>query len=216
MEQIRLDISSMAVSMLQENVYLVSCPATHEAIVIDPGDDPEMILYKIQQLELKVQYILATHGHFDHIGGVDWLQKKLQVPFYIHADDLPYVKSCKQTVEKYRMPFQHMEVPTPTSFLQDQQELKFGTIVGKAIHTPGHTPGGMSFLFGNHLFDGDTLLAGAVGRTDLPGGSFATLENSIRQKLYTLPSEVIVYPGHGPTTTIGYEKENNYYINAAS
>lgn len=212
MENLEPNIQCIVVGALQVNSYLISCPQTKQALIIDAGDDPELILEQVQRLQVQVQYLLATHGHFDHVGGVDWLQKQLDVPFYIHMDDVMYVMACKQIAENYQISFQHMEVPKISGHLQNQQALKIGNIVGQAIHTPGHSLGGMSFLFGRHLFSGDTLFAEVIGRTDLKGGSFKVLAESIRQKLYTLPPDTIVYPGHGIKTTIGHEQKNNNFV----
>ncbi|HBG49643.1 MAG TPA: MBL fold metallo-hydrolase [Cyanobacteria bacterium UBA9971] len=197
---------------LETNNYLVICEETREAALIDAGGNYEKTAKFLKENNANLKYILHTHGHFDHVQG-DWeLQKNFDVKILIHKDDEPLVKSLKQQLMIFGM--KSAEAPKIDGFLEDGQIIEVGNLKLKVIHTPGHTQGGVCFLIDKVLFAGDTLFAESVGRTDLPGGSYEALGNSIKNKLFTLDENIIVYPGHGPSTTIGHEKQNNPYFGA--
>lgn len=195
---------------LETNNYLVICEETREAALIDAGGNYEKTAALLKENNAKLKYILHTHGHFDHIQG-DWeLQKNFDVKTFIHKNDEPLVKSLKQQLMVFGM--KSAESPKIDGFLEDGQIIEVGSLKLKVIHTPGHTQGGVCFLTDKILFSGDTLFADSVGRTDLPGGSYEVLGNSIKNKLFILDEDITVYPGHGDSTTIGYEKQNNPYF----
>lgn len=205
-----MKIEVLVVSPFEQNARILICEKTKQAILLDPGDEADRFLDKIEEYNLLPQYILATHGHIDHIAAVHSLQKKLSIPFYIHKDDEDLVKSVVEQGNMFGI--SDLEVPKIDRYIQEGDIFTLGEYSGKAIHTPGHSRGGVSFLFGDDLFVGDVLFAGSIGRTDLPGGNFNILKKSIQEKLYTLPSQTRVHPGHGDSTTIGHEKRNNPYV----
>jgi len=197
---------------LETNNYLVICEETREAALIDAGGNYEKTVRLLKENNANLKYILHTHGHFDHVQG-DWeLQKNFDVKILIHKDDESLAKSLKQQLMMFGM--KSAESPKIDGFLEDNQIIEVGKLKLKVIHTPGHTQGGVCFLVDKSLFSGDTLFADSVGRTDLPGGSYEALGNSIKNKLFTLDEDIIVYSGHGSSTTIGYEKQNNPYFGA--
>lgn len=205
-------IRKMPVGPLETNSYLIQCESTAEAAIIDPGFDIPYIRQLAGELGAKIVKILLTHGHFDHCCGLAEIQDAFPVPVYMHRDDIPYVAEAGSHSRIYGISVP--KVPLPDQFIEDADRISFGEIEFRVIHTPGHTPGGVCFYTPDVLFAGDTLFNGSVGRTDLPGGSFDMISASIRDKLYTLPDKTVVYPGHGPETTIGQEKRTNPYVTA--
>ena len=192
------------------NCYLVYCENSKEGIVIDPGGDVDDIVAQIENLELDIKYIILTHGHGDHIGGIHELLDYINVPVAIHKDDEYLLKNGKDNLSSI------MAMGTVESaadiLLNDGDEISFGDLTAKIIHTPGHTPGGISIKVENSLFTGDTLFAGSIGRTDLSGGSFKEIISSIKDKLLIYSDDTIVYPGHGPSSTIKVEKVSNPFL----
>ncbi|NLV24524.1 MAG: MBL fold metallo-hydrolase [Deltaproteobacteria bacterium] len=203
-------LHALAVGPLDVNCYLVACPRSRAALVIDPGGDEEEIWHLLTAEKLQLRAVANTHGHFDHVGGNAGLIRKSGADLLIHRNDCKLLEAmCSQGA----MFGCRLEAsPPPSRFLEDGAILAIGDLPISVIHTPGHSPGGVSFLVAGHLFSGDTLFAGSVGRTDLPGGDFAVLMASIRERLLTLPDETIVHPGHGPGTTIGREKAHNPFL----
>ena len=196
----------------ETNNYLVICEETHEAALIDAGGNYKKTVDLLKETNSELKFILHTHGHFDHVQG-DWeLQKNFDVKTFIHKNDELLANSLKQQLMMFGM--KSAESPKIDGYLEEGQIIEVGNIKLKVIHTPGHTSGGVCFLADKILISGDTLFADAVGRTDLPGGSYKILEDSIKNKLFILDEDITVYPGHGPSTTIGYEKENNPYFGA--
>lgn len=199
-------IRQLRVGQLQTNCYLVGCEETRKAVVIDPGDEPGRILGEIDHFELEVVAILNTHAHFDHIGANAALVKATGAPLALHALDVPLLKELGAAAY---FGFEVPASPEPTILLEESREITFGKQSLLTLFTPGHTPGHVSFYSAaaGVLFDGDVLMAGGIGRTDLPGGSLEKLMEAIETKLMTLPDETVVYSGHGPTTTIGQERQ---------
>ncbi|MBN2526513.1 MAG: MBL fold metallo-hydrolase [Deltaproteobacteria bacterium] len=181
-------------------------------IVIDPGDDANEILATIEKRGVKVTAIYNTHGHFDHIGAVHPLQNSLDVPFALHRGDAELAASASTQGQMFGLHLP-MSPPKVDVWLEDDMAIIVGEQKGKVLHTPGHTQGGVCFLFSDMVFVGDTLFAGSVGRTDLPGGNSRQLIASIQQKLMSLDDTVKVFPGHGPVTSIGKERKFNPFIN---
>lgn len=192
------------------NTYVVGCARTREAIIIDPGDEPEVILDFLARHHLVPQYILCTHGHVDHVGAVAAIREATGAPICLHPEDLFLYERAAEWGALFGLRVR--PGPTPDRWLSDGDQLSFGMYRVKAIHTPGHTPGGMSFLLDDLLFVGDTLFAGSVGRTDLPGGSWSALMRSITEKLLPLGDHIRVLSGHGPETTLGKERRTNPFL----
>lgn len=192
------------------NCYLVYSEKDREAIIIDPGGDADDIIAQIKSLELDIKYIILTHGHGDHIGGVKDIKEYIDVPVAIHKDDEYLLKDGDRNLSS------HMAIGTIEELadilLDEGDEIHFGDLVAKIIHTPGHTLGGISINIEDGLFTGDTLFAGSIGRTDFPGGSFESIISSIKDKLFVYPDDTIVYPGHGPLSTIKGEKSSNPFL----
>ncbi len=205
-----MDYKLVVVGPLDTNCYLVSCKETLECAVIDPGAEAPRIFPVIMEFGLKPIFILNTHGHIDHVGANKDVKEKFRIPLYIHTLD----SSLLEKIQQFELSFflGARESPPADRFLQDGETIAIGRSSLRVIHTPGHSPGSVSFLGDGILFSGDTLFCGGVGRTDLPGGSARDLEESIKSKILTLPPETIVLPGHGPWTTVGEEKESNPFL----
>ncbi len=203
-------IQKLAVGPIQANCFIVGCEETRQAAVIDPGDEADRILLALAEAKLTVVQIINTHGHFDHVGANRRMKQATGAPLLIHALDAPMLGLLARSAAAWGMSAENS--PPPDRTIDEGDLIQAGTITFRVIHTPGHTPGGVSLLAGSSLFVGDTLFAGSVGRTDFPGGSFDELKASIQRKLFALPPDVTVYTGHGPETTIGEEKLDNPFV----
>lgn len=188
---------------IEENCYLVMDENTKEGFIVDPGDEPLKIEKAIKDTGMNLKYILLTHAHFDHVGALNYLVEKFNVPFYMNKEEEEFAKTDNYVFGK---------INKANGYLDDNSELSIGNESIRVFHTPGHTVGGLCFLIGNKLFTGDTLFRSSVGRSDFPGGDMAALVNGIKTKLLPLGDEIEVYPGHGPMSTIGYEKKNNMFL----
>ncbi|MDY0189290.1 MAG: MBL fold metallo-hydrolase [Desulfuromonas sp.] len=204
-------IRILAVGPLQVNCYLVACPRTKKAMIIDPGDEGENILELLEHDGLELELVVNTHGHFDHVGANYMVLEKTGAQLCMHRDDLPLLKVAAQYAESYGLPA--VESPEPQRFLVNGDIIKVGDLSFEVIHTPGHSPGGICLYGEGHLFSGDTLFAGSIGRTDLPGGDLEQLLSHIHSQLMVLPDATVVHPGHGPESTIGREKSVNPFLN---
>ena len=222
------------VGLLQCNCLILGDPTTHEAIVVDPGDEVERILEILHRRKLKVLAIVSTHTHIDHVGGLAALHRATGAPVLIHKDDLGLYTTLDEQA-------QWLGVPTPEmvkirDFVKEGDTLRWGDFAARVLHTPGHTQGSISLVVEHSplqsssagarhavpasesasrsslLLAGDTLFQGSIGRTDLPGGSFPQIIRSIHEKLLVLPDELTVFPGHGDSTTIGEEREHNPFL----
>jgi glyoxylase-like metal-dependent hydrolase (beta-lactamase superfamily II) len=205
-----LKIEGFSLGPLQTNAYLIYKPEQNKGIIIDPGMNPKSLIKRIDTLELDIEAIVLTHAHFDHIGGVDEIRKLKKCPVYIHDLEADWLTDAKLNGSLRWTDVTGPITTEPAEYALDQgQKLHLLGEIFEVFHTPGHSPGSCSLLWGNHLFAGDVLFKLSVGRTDLPGGNQRDLMDSIRRKLYVLDDAVQVYPGHGPKTTIGFEKANN-------
>ncbi|TLY27362.1 MAG: MBL fold metallo-hydrolase [Nitrospirae bacterium] len=196
------------------NCSIIGDPITKRAIVVDPGGAHERILKDVQDLGMTVVSILHTHAHFDHFLASGEMKKATNATLCLHPDDRKLWEMLEIQCRMFGVPY--APVPLPDYWLQDEEKLIVGGIEGVALHTPGHTPGSMSFHFPAEklLLAGDTLFQGSIGRTDLWGGDFEAIERSIRERLYRLDETTRVITGHGPETLIGIERESNAFIRA--
>lgn len=203
-------IQTLTVGPLQVNCYIVECEKTRRAMVVDPGDEGERVLAALRSAGLELQAIVNTHGHFDHVGGNRHLAEATGAELLIHEEDLPLLRRAGEYATIFGL--RPTPSPEPSRTLADGELLRVGEVEVRVIHTPGHSPGGVCLLADGHLFSGDTLFAGSIGRTDLPGGSHETLVAGIRERLLVLPEETVVHPGHGPESTVGREKRLNPFL----
>ena len=198
----------MALGPIMANCYVLGCENTHESAVIDPGEEAPRILDALEEAGLKLKAILNTHGHFDHVGANRELKEAVpDAQLMIHGDDAPMLGQRANSARMFGM--QAENSPAPDRLLQDKDVISFGDISLDVVHVPGHSPGGVAFISPDGVFVGDTLFAGSIGRTDLPGGNFDILISSIQNRLFGLDDELRVYPGHMGPTTIGQEKRFN-------
>jgi glyoxylase-like metal-dependent hydrolase (beta-lactamase superfamily II) len=192
-----------------KNGFLVACSRTREAIVIDPGDEIDEILGAVRDHDVHVRHILLTHAHLDHVSGVDAAKEALDAPVYLHKDDLFLYERVVQQGEMFGF---KVRAQPPIDVFYDMTPIRFGDLDVRVHHTPGHCPGGVCLQIGEHLFVGDTLFAGSVGRTDLPGGNYDVLMRSITGVLFPLGDGSLVHPGHGADTTIARERTANPFV----
>lgn len=210
-----MQLRTLVVGPISCNCAIVACPDTGEAAVIDPGGNGDEILSAIKDMDVRVRYLLHTHGHFDHIMATGDVAAATGASILLHEKDRPIYEGLPRQAHIFG--FVAAKPPAVSQWLQDGQVISLGTVTIQVLHTPGHTPGSVSFYFGPDaalVFAGDTLFAHSVGRTDLPGGCFDDLAASIRTKLYTLPAATRVIPGHGRETLIGHELQHNPYVTA--
>lgn len=203
-------IESLPTGPLQVNCYVVACAVTRQAVVIDPGGDVVQILALLKRHDLQVSMVINTHGHFDHIGGNRQLLTATGAKLLLHKDDSQLLASAAEHAAGYGLSSESS--PQPDRLLEGGERLQLGELQIDVLHTPGHTPGGICLLIEDQVIVGDTLFAGSVGRTDLPGGDHQTLIKSIHDKLLVLPDATAAHPGHGPSTTIGREKLQNPFL----
>ncbi len=204
----------LIVGPLQVNCFIVADEKTREAVVIDPGDDAGDILKLINENELKVKYIVNTHGHFDHIGANKAVKEATGAELLIHEADAPLMASAAGHASVFGM--KSVSSPPPDRFVKDGDVITAGEIALKVVHMPGHSQGGICLLTQGVAFTGDSLFAGSIGRTDFPGGDLKTLLRSIKKNLLTLPDDTKVFSGHGPASTIGDERNENPFLNDQS
>ena len=203
-------IKDLVVGPLMANCFIFGCNKTREAVVIDPGGDADRILLSLADSELKVKYIINTHGHFDHVCGNGKMKDATGADILIHPLDAPMLGMLSSNAAVFGISVENS--PPCDQTIEEGETISFGEISLKVIHTPGHTPGGISLYTDGIVFVGDTLFAGSIGRTDFPGGDFDTLISSIKTKLFNLEDDMRVFSGHGPETSIGREKRFNPFV----
>jgi glyoxylase-like metal-dependent hydrolase (beta-lactamase superfamily II) len=212
-------LETAAVPPIAKNGYVIGCEETREGVLIDPGDEVDLLLEAARRHQLSIRYILLTHAHFDHITGVKRAKDALGVPVGLHRDDEFLYRAAVEQGLAFGMPVEPQ--PALDFYYDGPGPWRFGRYGVWVSHTPGHSPGGVCLAVGKEseasraLFVGDTLFAGSIGRTDLPGGDTATLLGSIRDVLLKFPDETPVYAGHGAATTIGRERKTNPFLNSA-
>lgn len=205
-----LRVLVLEVGPLAENTYIVGHPESGKAAVIDPGDEAGEILKQVTGHGWILDRILLTHGHFDHVGAVSFLKERTGAPVHIHPDDADAMRAAGRQGAMFglRVP----DPPPPDVFVREGDTVTLGGGSFRVLHTPGHTPGHVVYLSGGFAFVGDLIFAGSIGRTDLPGGSFEDLLRAVRTKIFTLPGETVLFPGHGPATTVAREKRGNPFF----
>ncbi len=206
-----MKIERIPVGPFEMNCFVVHADNGSDCILIDPGDEINRIFNYISQNKLNPVYIFNTHSHIDHVRRVNDVQSKYDIPIHLCEDDLPLLESLPRQSMMFGIDVS--PVPENIRFVKDGDEFSIGAGAFKILQTPGHSPGSICLLFNGHVFVGDVLFKDSIGRTDLYGGNYNQLIDSIKNRLFTLPDNTIVYPGHGPTTTIGYEKEHNPFLN---
>ena len=210
MKPSKIRVEKLVVGPLETNCYIVWDDRVKQGAVIDPGGDAHIILKKIKGIELEIKFILVTHGHFDHVGALAALKRETKAEFLAHKGDFFFIEEGKESALRWGI---EIEQPsTPDRFIEDGDKITIGDFELYVLHTPGHSPGGVSFYTKGMVFCGDNLFQGSIGRTDFRMGSFEELEKSIKTRLYNLPDDTIVYTGHGPNTKIGSEKKYNIYV----
>ncbi len=205
-----MKIKKMLVSELETNCYILSDEETKEAVIIDPGDDGIVLMEYVTEQNLKVKYILNTHGHNDHVGNDDYMKEKTGGKVAIHADDVDILTTPKLYIDDDTIKAQG----APEIILHNGDEITFGKYKLTVLYTPGHTKGGVCFWEKEQklCFCGDTLFRGTIGRADLYGGDIEALLKSVRERMAKIPDDTQMYPGHGPATTMGYERKLNRYL----
>jgi len=193
-----------------ENCYLVADPASGDAAIVDPGEDVDLFVARLRHEGWKLRAVWLTHAHVDHVAGVAALHERLPAPVWLHPADRALYDHAPAQAAMFGM--EVAPPPPPAAAFADGATVSVGACTFTVIHTPGHTPGGVCLIGDGLALVGDTLFAGSIGRTDLPGGDTKQLLASIHEKLLTLPDETVVYSGHGPATTIGAEKQSNPFV----
>jgi glyoxylase-like metal-dependent hydrolase (beta-lactamase superfamily II) len=205
-----LAVHALHLGPLDNNTYLVVHEPTRATAVVDVGFEPEAVLREIERLGLGVSLLLNTHAHYDHVAGMREVQRASGAPYYLHPLDRALLDVLSEQGAAFGFP--PAAPPERPHDLRDRQTITLAGEAIEVIHTPGHSPGGVCFRHGDWLISGDTLFAGSIGRTDLPGGSFEDLERAIRERLFVLDDSTRVLPGHGPETTIGAERVHNPFV----
>jgi hydroxyacylglutathione hydrolase len=206
-------IESRTVGAFEENTYLAIDESTKRAVLIDPGAEPDRLIEMVRESGAVLEAIWLTHAHLDHVGGIIGVRRTWNVPVYLHQADLPLFLRADAQAAVYGVPFEQPE--DPDYHIADGDTLSVGSVDFTVLHTPGHAPGHVAFLHGNIMLGGDLLFAGSIGRTDLPLADPARMEESLA-RICELDDDTIVYPGHGPATTIGRERATNPFLNGVA
>jgi glyoxylase-like metal-dependent hydrolase (beta-lactamase superfamily II) len=205
-----LVVEHLVVGPLQSNCFILGHEPSGEAVVIDPGGDGDIVMAAVRRRPWKIVAVLNTHAHFDHTGANDLIVRETGAPLMIPKGDAPHLDQAHMAANIYGLRAE--QSPKADRLLDEGDVIPLGDEDIRVLSTPGHTIGGASFLTSAGIFTGDALFAGSIGRTDLPGGDYDILINSIREKILSLPDETLVYPGHGPSTEVGREKTENLFF----
>ncbi len=205
-----IEVHSVVTGPFQENSHLVIDSKSRKGVCIDPGDEAPLIINMITTNECTPLAIVNTHAHFDHIGAITALQREYSIPFYLHKNEEMILDTYIETSRFFNLPVD--KTPIVDHWIEDEATLEFGNLSFKTMFTPGHTPGGSTFIVGDHVFVGDTLFKGSVGRTDLPGGSWEILQRSLLSIMREIPKKYIFHSGHGPITTLADEMKENPFL----
>jgi len=203
-------LKMLVVGPIQANCYILGCEQTKQAVVIDPGGDVDKILLALAKDHLRCVHIINTHGHFDHTAENKRLKEVTGAQLIIHRDDAPLIANQASSGEMWGIRVDNS--PPPDRYVKEGDLITFGDISLKVLHTPGHSEGGISLTTDKMVFVGDTLFAGSIGRTDFPGGDYESLLRNVREKIFPLGDDVVIYPGHGPKTTVGRERRSNPFF----
>jgi glyoxylase-like metal-dependent hydrolase (beta-lactamase superfamily II) len=214
METGRIIIEQKAVEPFMKNGYLAACSKTRKAVYIDPGDEVPQLIDEIHSQDFDLVAIFNTHGHIDHISGIHRVKESFDIPVYLHKDDERIYQSLPEQSKWFGLDYG--PAPKVDSYFVDHGQIRIGDLLFKVHHTPGHSPGSVSLEVENYIFCGDLIFAGAVGRTDLPGGSYPQLIQSIRNRILPLGDAMILLAGHGMATTIGEEARSNPFLQESS
>ncbi len=205
-----MKILGFSVGPLQANAYLAVCEDTGASALVDPGAEPERLLDAAAQEGARVEAILLTHAHLDHIAGVAVAARQTGAPVYLHPAEVPLYRAAPEQGRSFGLELE--PPPDPDRALEEGQVIAIGSGALEVRHTPGHSPGHVCLIGDGFALVGDCVFAGSIGRTDLPGGDYRALLEAIHGKLLTLPDETVLYPGHGPATTVGRERESNPFL----
>lgn len=205
-----LEIIPIPNGLFEENCYLVHAPGSADAVIVDPGDEAERFLAAARSRGLTIREIWLTHAHVDHITGVRAVRDATGAPIFLHPSDRQLYDNLPAQGAWFGLPLE--PPPPPDRELAHGDRLRVGEVEVEVRHLPGHSPGHVVFIAPGAVLAGDVLFAGSIGRTDLPGGNLEALLDGIRRELFTLPDETVVYPGHGPATTIGRERRDNPFL----
>lgn len=203
-------VEKLEVGVFAENCYIVGCEQTGEGVVLDPGDEIDRILARVESLSLQIQEVWLTHAHLDHVKELKALQARLPVPVRMHREDEFLLQAMPAQAAAFGLATSG--VPRVDAYVEEGDVLHVGKLRFEVLHTPGHSPGSVTYVTSGAAFVGDVLFAGSIGRTDLPGGDYQVLMRSITEKLLPLGDATEVFPGHGPTTTIGQERTTNPFL----
>jgi len=205
-------LEGFPVGPIQANCYIVGDENSHKGVVIDPGDEADRILERLAHHNLEAEIIFNTHGHFDHVGGNKKLKEVTGAKIAIHPDDVHYLNKLSESAAAWGMAAENS--PPPDMLLADGQVVEADGLRFTVLHTPGHSPGSVSLVLEGTdiVFTGDLIFAGSIGRTDFPGGDYNALIQSVKEKIFTLGDDVRILSGHGPQTTVGFEKQHNPFF----
>ncbi|MFQ6676922.1 MAG: MBL fold metallo-hydrolase [Fidelibacterota bacterium] len=205
-----INVHVIVTGPFQENTFIISDSITGDTVFIDPGDNSDSLISEIDKNNLHPLAIINTHAHIDHIGAVSSLQTKWNIPFYLHKKEQMVLDTFEQTCRLFGLPTS--DKPCVDYWIDSEDDLEIGALHFKVMFTPGHTPGGITLITGGHVFSGDTLFNGSVGRTDLPGGDWNTLESSLKKMVKQIDPNMIIHTGHGSDTTMGREQLENPFL----
>ena len=205
-------VDSITVGPFQENTFILWEKGLRSALLVDPGDEPCRIISKIKTQELTPLAIINTHAHLDHIGAVSKIKEEFSIPFYLHKNEKIILEHYPEMCSMFGI--QSYEIPYVDHWISGNGEMKFDDFNITYLETPGHTPGGIAYMIDGHCFTGDTLFAGSIGRTDLPGGNYNTLMKSLRKLKNKLNHDWVIHPGHGPDTSMRYELKHNPFLDS--